>query len=482
VPAIDAPLTEADIAAEIEAAGDDGRGLVVLEMAVDLGHLAEAAHAQGVKLAERNVFDERGVARVAIIRPCMSRGKAIRNLRPIYTPQMLEADAGVFTGWPMYFDHTSKRLREMLEEAGRSVREMAGQILRAWWDPTFTHPDDAKYGYRTGGVLAEVWGTPFIREMVGNNPNLLHTSINAWPKSGKPGTAPWAPSGPKGMVIEGIRAEPQGSVDFVPRGGAGGRLLAEDEQLVVSAADRVYNSERQMPETKKTPDFAKMTPPQLREWAEEHAPHLAEAIAVEGNAADAATKPKAKAEAQAAGLSEAEVKRLIDTAREGDADAEKTAREAADAAVKEAREQEALASKARQLIEAADGLTPGFKASLLERYAVLPSGPMPALLVEEDDAGKDGAHRDKPAVLESAVKADIDHALNLIAEAKGKPRVTGEGGAKPENGGDGKAKSVQERREDGKTPFWRQSFADMGIVESADDALAIHGLEYVEEK
>jgi histone H3/H4 len=484
VPDLDAPLTEA----ELLAGADVGAAPLVEQIAVDLGALAEAAAKQGVALSEKDVFDERGVARIAVIRPCVSRGKLIRNLRPIYTPKMLEANAAVFTGWPMYFDHTSQRLREELEEAGRSVREMAGQILKAWWDPNFTHPDDGKFGYQKGGVLAEVWGTPFIRKLVGNNPALLHTSINAWPKSGKPGKAPWAP-GVKGMVIEGIREEPQGSVDYVPRGGAGGRLLAEDERLVVSVANEVYNSGHAMPEPKKdTPDFSKMTPAQLREWAQENHPHLAEAIQAEGAGQGNGTPEPVRENRQGgepqpadgAGLSEADVQRMIRDAAPKPEDVQKDVRAVTEEAIAEVREQAVFAERARELIEGADGLLPTFKADLLKRYAVTPGGPSPSLLVEEDKGGENGAERTKLQVLEANVKADIERELDRIAEAKGRPRVKGEGATNPKQGGTGKTPTVEEAKREGSVPMWREKAADLDLVESADDALSIHGLEKAE--
>jgi hypothetical protein len=82
------------------------------------------------------------------------------------------------------------------------------------------------------------------------------------------------------MVIEGIRRQPQGSVDFVPRGGAGGRMLpaagvqegedadsrawpeptweADDVRLVVSLAEGAYAPDAMANGT--TPDFSTMTP------------------------------------------------------------------------------------------------------------------------------------------------------------------------------------------------------------------------------
>jgi hypothetical protein len=71
------------------------------------------------------------------------------------------------------------------------------------------------------------------------------------------------------------------------------------------------------------------------------------------------------------------------------------------------------------------------------------------------------------------VTADLDHTRDLIAEATGKPRVTGEGGAKrdPADGAAG-GKGGKGKQE---VPYWRQAFVDSGLAESTDQALEIFG-------
>jgi hypothetical protein len=443
------------------------------------------------------VFNEQGVGKAVLIRPCVSRGKRVRGLPPIYTPTMLEGAAQVFAGWPMYLDHVPAELAEVAAKRGRSVKELGGQVLTPYWQTGFVQEADDEFGYQPGGILAEVWATPFTRNLVGENPNLLHTSIAAWPTSGKPGPAPWNAK-IKGMVIEGIRRQPQGSVDYVPRGGAGGRILpaagvqegedadsrawpeptweADDVRLVVSLAEGAYAPDAMANGT--TPDFSKMDAAALRAWLNENAPNLLPALREDA-------QPPANAQATG-GLTEADVRRIFveaqGTSKPATAD---DVRELAEELMEERETQRSLSALAHSLIEAAEGLTPSWKADLKARYSMLPSGPAPALLVEADNGGEGGAAREEEDVLRANVEADLQHARDLIAEATGKPRVRGEGGGSSKNSGDERGKggagkpARTGRVQEGEVPFWRSRFAEMGIVESEDTALSVHGVEKV---
>lgn len=445
------------------------------------------------------IFNSDGVGKAVVIRPCISRGRRIRGLSPIYTPKMLEANAGVFDGWPMFMDHVPPELVATMAKAGRSVKELGGQIVKGHWSRDFLHESDAEFGYQKGGVLAEIWATPFIRNTVGQNPNLLHTSINAWPKSGKPGPVPWRP-GTKGMIIEGIRRQPQGSVDFVVRGGAGGRLLvqegleeegawpetgewsSEDVALVVCVAESLYAS-AEMKDLPTKPD-------ELKAYLQENAPHLLPAL----TELDSEDKPliealmkrgksRKQAEAIVAGSKEerseeseaitiADVRTIVESLQEGAPSVEEFERQMQESVEQTLAERDAqrhLANVAAQLIESAEGLPPTWKADLKARYSMLPSGPSPSLLVEAttDDAGEEVSAE---AVLKEAVTADLDHARGLIADAKGKPRVTGEGAAKPDAASGERSGKAQES-----TPYWRERFVSMRIAESEEQAVEVYG-------
>lgn len=456
------------------------------------------------------VFDDKGVGNAVIIRPCMSRGRRLRGLPPIYTPQMLEAHAGTFDGWPMFTDHVPPELAATLAKHGRSVKELGGQVLKGRWAKDFVHEDDGQYGYRKGAVLAEVWATPLIRRTVGENPNLLHTSINAWPTSGKPGPCPWRP-GVKGMVIEGIRKQPQGSVDYVVRGGAGGRLLVaegledegawpevgewneDDARLVVSLAESFYAS-RQMSGTNGEL-ILPSKPSELQQWLQENAPHLAPAIGIQLNESDAneariaqlvrsgktlseamqiVSRDEGDGQGDGSPLTEADVRRLLAESNAGQPTVEEFERrlqEQTERTLNERETQRRLQERAHELIENAEGIPAKWKADLKARYSMQPEGP-PATLLIESEQDEDGTQLTEAQVLERRVARDLDHVHDLIAEATGKPRVRGEGGAR-KDAADGRSAGAGKRAAN--VPFWRQHFAEIGLAESVDKAVEIYG-------
>lgn len=458
-----------------------------------------------------SVFDDQGVGKAVVIRPCMSRGARLRGLPPIYTPQMLEKHASVFDGWPMFRDH-AKPVVDALARAGRSVNELGGQVLKGRWNPTFTQEGDGDYGYQKGGVLAEVWATPLVRRIVGENPNLLHTSINAWPTAGKPGPAPWRP-GSKGMVIEGIRRQPQGSVDFVVRGGAGGRLLlegvdgepgwpeigewsAEDVALVVSLAESLYAS-RQM-----TTIALPKDPTELQAYLQEHAPHLLPALGedkgriivtlseADADEAEVAKLMKGGMSMKAAwakvksgksdsgddkvseGITEADVRRILQESQSAMPtvdEFEQRLQESTERMLREADERSRLSVTALALIEAAKDIPDSWKTDLKARYTPTAAGAPAPLIVESDDlTGEDGKTLTASQVVEARVARDIDHVHSLLAEARGKPRVTGEGGGQRDRQEDAGSSSSTDGH-------WRQAFVGLGLAESADKAGAMFG-------
>jgi hypothetical protein len=446
------------------------------------------------------VFNSEGVGQAVIIRPCMSRGRRVRGLPPVYTPRMLEGAAGVFDGWPMFTDHAPPELAKTLAKYGRSVKELGGQVLKGRWAKDFVQESDADYGYQKGGVLGEVWATPLIRKTVGENPNLLHTSINAWPTSAKPGPVPWR-SALKGMIIEGIRKQPQGSVDYVVRGGAGGRLLIaeglEDEgawpeigewnedstRLVVSLAERLYA----------TPHMTEIAlpskPDELREWMQEHAPHLLPALteAASSDDNDADDKPEVKRGAKATGskdesmsegegLTEADVRRIMQESQTGMPtveEFEERLREQTQRTIEERDAQRHLSSVANALIESAVGIPVKWKADLKARYSMLPSGPPATLLVESAVTDEKGNELTDQQVVEQRVEADLEHVRDLIAEAVGKPRVKGEG-ARRQDPAESRPRSGKRKAQ---SSYWRQRFASMGLAESEDKAAEAFGIK-----
>jgi hypothetical protein len=410
------------------------------------------------------------VGKVAIIRPCVSRGKKIRKLPPIYSPRMLSEHAAVFTGWPMYVDHLMEQaveeLTERLEEAGqdelleylqeraRSVKELGGRIEKSYWDPDVTFEDDGDYGYQPGAVVGEYVPQPKIREMLEADPKILNVSINAWPTGARPGAAPWDTSA-KGMMIEGIRKVPMGSVDFVFKGGAGGRpLLRESDDLqerAVSLLEAAYSSGHSSADPDEdTEDMAvkklsEMKPEELREHLEEHAPHLVEALAPKEDDKKPEKKPesKPKKDDKDETVSPDDVKEMIEEGNAAllekmkDEFGPEKLEEQVDERLQERDEQRSLQEVAFTALEEAgrNGLPSDWVGELKKNYTLYPSGPAAGLLVE---AEKDDDDKEVPAadVLKKRVKEDVAHAVKLI-QAGGGPVIEGLGGSTPDEGGSG---------------------------------------------
>lgn len=400
------------------------------------------------------LFEEDGTCRVSVIRPCVSRGKRLRGLPPIYTPQMLAENAGVFTGWLMYMDHLTEAIVQALQERGRSIRELGGRVVQSYYDPEMVFEDDEEYGYRKGGVAARVLPQPAVRSMIEADPEILHCSINAYPRAVKPGVAPWDPK-LKGMLVEGIRNKPPGSVDWVPRGGAGGRVLQETEQQMIGLLESFYGDAV----SNLTPGYASgrgdedtmnfkgMTKQQLAEHLRKENPELAAALNLtEGEADPTAVPPAAEPVREGQGMSRADVEALLaqhDATWEARlTEAESSVEERAAEIVEEREQARVLEGVAHRMIKRS-GLPAGWQADLLRRYAVLPSGPTPALDAEPMTITEGEGTVDLSAeqVIERRVEADLKHAAELLAESGGRrARVTGLGGkAGNETNGGGKA-------------------------------------------
>lgn len=387
--------------------------------------------------------------KVAIIRPCMSKGRRVRGLAPIYEPTMLAENASVFTGWPMYLDHlneeVAEELTELLQERGRTIKDLGGRIVRSWYDPNLTFPDDAERGYQKGGVVGEVIPQPVVRKMLEADPGILNVSINAWPKGAKVGRPSWN-TAERGMVIEGIRDKPMGSVDWVFRGGAGGRpLTEEDRSLTVSVLESLYDPSREREEppagdkdkeskVKKLSEMTQaeiesLTKEQFAEALRDENPALAEALGGdEGDPAPAVT----------VGITADQLTEALNRQRDeilsevGDRLEESDP----DRLIEEREQYRDLADLAKiKIAEAADnvGLPKEWRDEISKKYTLFPSGPASGLLVEADTDAGDSAEE----VLVESIRADVNHALGLIRASGGSPRVSslGPSGGDPQGSG-----------------------------------------------
>ena len=368
---------------------------------------------------------------------------------------MLERNAAVFTDWPMYEDHLAEEavekfaeqlqeaklgdVLEWLEERARRIKELGGRVAESYWQSDVTFGDDGEYGFRPGAVVGTAIPQPGIRTMLEADPEILNVSINAWPSGAKPGTAPWDPQ-TRGMVIEGILRKPRGSVDWVFRGGAGGRPLVEGlSESVASILAGAYSAEHDgngplAKDQKLLTELKDLQPDQLREYLREHKlehliPALAEESSSDSNGGGGVTAEQLQdaLDRQAEKLTESFEERL----EEHEGEIEERVQDEA-----EARDQaRSLSSSAYEVIEQAvrDGLPRRWGEKLKERYAVT-GADVPASLqnLSEEEREEDGkvTTLSVEEVLRERVKADVQEAAELIREAGGAPRIRGMGSGK----------------------------------------------------
>ena len=171
-------------------------------------------------VGDNALFGADGTIPVHIIRPGIGRGKG----KHLYEADMLRENADKFTGWKMYVDHLSPEARKAAGGLPRSIRDLGGRITEAYWDPSV--PADPERGFGQGAVVGRAKPTPFVRELIENDPEIVEASISATAT----GVRPVVRNGEKVWLVEGI--EPKGSVDWVTEAGAGGRVAALLEALI----------------------------------------------------------------------------------------------------------------------------------------------------------------------------------------------------------------------------------------------------------
>lgn len=153
-----------------------------------------------------------GTVLIHVIRPTVGRGRG----NHLYEADMLEKHAPIFGGWKMYTNHLSPEARKAAAGLPRDVQDLGGRIVESWWDGTV--PPQGRFG--RGAVVAKVKPTPFIRELIENDPEIVEASISATATAVRPGMK----DGKKVWVVEGIAD--RGSVDWVTEAGAGGRVVS----------------------------------------------------------------------------------------------------------------------------------------------------------------------------------------------------------------------------------------------------------------
>jgi hypothetical protein len=192
--------------------------------------ISEAA-AGLVEAASGSAVADDGTVTIHLIRPCVGKGRG----RHVYESAMLKkhAESGHFNDWPMYIDHESPQARRAAGGLPRSIRDLGGRIVETWWDGDV--PAAGRFGQ--GAVAAKVLPVPYVQDLIRHDPKLVEASINTHATGVKPKSV----DGRNAYVVEGFDTE--GSVDWVTRAGAGGKVV----QLMEAAmhddddADQIKN-------------------------------------------------------------------------------------------------------------------------------------------------------------------------------------------------------------------------------------------------
>jgi hypothetical protein len=310
-----------------------------------------------------------------------------------------------------------------MNKAGRSIDDLGGRVTESWWNPEYTTPEDGARGFEPGAVMGKVIPYPAVKALLEADPKALAVSINAWPKGAHEGTGS---TGERGMVIEGFRREPQGSVDWVINAGAGGGVVAEER--AVSLLEALYD-----PANDPGGDVSKlseMTEDEFRAHVAAEAPHLLDALS-DGQ------------EITVTGLSEERVQEMLDEQAERfETRLAESVEERATQIVTERDQRRSFSTRALEKIDKAEGLTDGHRADLRARYTISDDGsPGAGLLVESAEK------------LDEGVEADVKHALDLIRESRPGPRVSGLGGG-------GEEKSERPQRSGG----WAGALQEMELM------------------
>lgn len=355
-----------------------------------------------------------GTVLIHVIRPTIGQGLG----RHKYAPEMLRENADVFTGWKMYIDHQSPEAKKAAGGLPRSIRDLGGRIMESWWDESV--PAEGRFGQ--GAVVARVKPVGQVKRLIEEDPELLEASIRA--KATEVHQA--LEEGEQVWVVEGIRRDPPGSVDWVSEGGAGGRIADLIEGLVADAGETENDTAEggdtveQLEEALRDPEsgvskavrdmVAKRTHAALRHQGELHQKELAEA------------REQARAEAleEATKIAD-ETKRLMEL---------RDLRDEAHKIISEA----ALPSKA--------------EAKLMGEYSL--DGETPAVKLDQQGT------EDKSAsdLLRESVEADISEARELLAEVA--PTVV-EGQGPSASDGDLAPVTPAEK------PFFQQFLEEAGI-------------------
>lgn len=349
------------------------------------------------------IFNADGTVNMVIIRPCHGRGM----YNNIYEADMLARDAGKFASLPIFDNHESPVARKARMGIPRPVSELAGAVRESWWDPSFTGPDDAKYGYEKGAVVGKCALTDTMEALVRKIPEVVKGSLNTQATSKRPAQR----NGKKGWIVEGFEADPDtSSFDLVTRAGAGGRVAS-----VLEAAYADHDEPDPLAAVREALAADSVSDDALLAVLREHRPAVLES---EGDADMGMTLKEALESDEVQGY----IATLVDARVQESALDVDTIREQVREEMADASRVRRLGDEARRIIEAAK-LPAGAKQRLLVEYgvsetddeSVTPGRSLGVIEAEVDDDGQ--VTKAASDVLKAALEADIADYRKMFAEA-----------------------------------------------------------------
>lgn len=485
--------------------------------------LTEAHSAEAVELREsislteavgdNALFADDGTIPIHIIRPGIGKGRG----KHLYEAQMLQENAHKFANWKMYVDHLSPEARKAAGGLPRSIRDLGGRIVEAWWDDSV--PADPVRGYGQGAVVGRAKPTPFVRELIENDPEIVEASISATAT----GVRPVVRDGQKVWLVEGI--EDRGSVDWVTEAGAGGRVAAlleaamtgeeemdtvlldsmsDDDLLAYLRESRPYLAEGANMDEKSMPESDDAMTKRVKELVAKGMPEkmamaiakkeMAKAAAGASDVKEAAVEeesseeaPEAEVEVEAEEV-EAEADEQVEEAAEEQPEAE--APESPDALVEALRtsaeaqlfvtelveakleaEREAIRAEVRAEADrdielrdlrdeahkmiAESGMPDSWQESLKAKFDIVEGAPTESLDVADVVDEEGTVVREAVEVLRDAVADEIASDRKRLAEAS-PTRVRNQGPSAPE-GEDKPAESMKPQS------YWREMLEEAGV-------------------
>lgn len=166
--------------------------------------LIEGALVEGSQQADAS--GKGGMVTITLIR----EGFGNKRDNHYYPAELLEAAAQSFEGAQMYSDHLDEAMKKKLKGLPRPIKDLMGRIRETWVDK-----EDGLTVIRGKASISQKW----LWDMVEHDPDLLGVSINARGSSSE-----GRKEGRVAKIVEAINDV--GSVDWVSKAGAGGKVFA----------------------------------------------------------------------------------------------------------------------------------------------------------------------------------------------------------------------------------------------------------------